>query len=55
MASAHILLVGGGPGNQPDVLPLRARGGRRTARKCLFVWGFFVWRNRKQGMLQSWE
>src|SRR5215467_2361785 len=25
MASAHILLLGGGPGNQPDVLPLRAQ------------------------------
>ena len=55
MASAHILPLGGGPGNQPDVLPLRAQEAAMRPRKYLFVWGFFVWRNRKQGMLQSWE
>ena len=55
MASAHILLLGGGPGNQPDVLPLRAQEAALLPESACLYGAFFVWRNRKQGMLQSWE
>jgi DNA-binding NarL/FixJ family response regulator len=37
----RIMLARGGLVNQPEVLPLRAQEAARTARKCLFVRGFF--------------
>src|SRR5262245_13560683 len=53
MASGHILLVGEGPGNQPDVLPLRAQEAAVRPESTCLSGAFFVWRNRKQGMLQD--
>src|SRR5262249_3036660 len=42
-------------GDQPDVLPPRAQEAAVRPESACLSGAFFVWRNRKQGMLQSWE